>query len=197
MKKVLLLFTIIFMFTINVYASNDIYSINMNINIDRDGNATFVEEWDVKADDGSEWYRRYNDLGNSKVTNFKVSMDGIPLTEKNWNINDSLEQKKGYFGTNKIDDGIELCFGKGDYERHSFTLSYNISNIIFNTNDSQVLYWRLLEQLDSINVQKFDAKITGYYAFPSDLDVYSTGYEGLNYVQDGVIKLTNICSFLH
>ena len=193
MKKTIYLLTLFILFiAINVNASNDIYSINMNIYLDKAGNANITEVWEVKGEDGSEWYRRLNNLGNSKITDFKVSMDNIPLTMKTWNINENLEQKKGYYGTNDIDDGIELCFGKYDYEKHTFTLSYNVSNIIFNTDDAQVLYWRLIEQLDDINVQKFDARISGFYYFPQDIDVWSTGYEGLNFPQDGIIKLTNI-----
>lgn len=193
MKKIFYLLSLFILFlTISVKASNDIYSINMDIYLDKQGNATIKETWEVKGEDGSEWYRRLNNLGNSKITDFKVSMDNVPLTEKNWNINESLEQKKGFYGTNTIEDGIELCFGKYDYERHTFTLSYNVSNIIFNVEGAQVLYWRLIEQLDNINVQKFDAKIHAFYFIPQDIDVWSTGYEGLNFPQDGVIKLTNI-----
>lgn len=192
MKKVLFFLTVILLFTSTVYAKNEIYSIDMEIYLDQSGNATFTEYWNVKAEDGSEWYRQYTDLGNSEVTNFKVLMDEVLLTKKEWNTEESLEQKNGYYGVNKTSNGIELCFGKGDYQEHKFTLSYNVSNIIFNTDDSQILYWRLIEQLNDIDIQKFSATIKGFYSFPNDLDVWSTGYEGLNYLDDGVIKLTNI-----
>ena len=193
MKKIYYLLTIIFTFSfINVLAKNDIYKIDMNIYLEKNGNMRVSEVWDVKADDGSEWYRSYHDLGNSVISNFRVSMDNVPLSEKEWDASLGLNEKKGYYGTNKTDNGIELCFGKYDYERHTFTLTYNISNVIFNTQDNQILYWRLIEQLDDINVHTFDATITGFYNFPDNLDVWSTGYDGLNYVQNGIIKISNI-----
>ena len=53
MKKIIYLLTLIVIFTtINVYAAGDIYSINMDIYLNQNGDANITERWDVKANDG-------------------------------------------------------------------------------------------------------------------------------------------------
>ena len=115
-KSIKILCSLIFIFAIfcifNIVKSNSISRIDMDIYVDNSGNATITEVWDCSASKGTEVYHPYYNLGNSKITDFKVSMDNVPLTEKNWDINENLEQKRGYYGTNTIEDGIELCFGK-------------------------------------------------------------------------------------
>ncbi len=191
MKRILFLFTIILLLTTNVYAKNDVYSINMDIYINENGSLDITERWDVKAEDGSEWFKQIKNINDIEITNFVVSMDGNPLTQKEWNIKESLEEKKGYYGINTIDDGIELCFGKYDYERHTFTLRYKMNNVIFNTDDAQVLFGVLVNPMKDHNFKNFKVVISSFYNFPNDLDVWGTGYQGLAYVDGGKIYLSN------
>ena len=193
MKKLLYLLSLFLLFlTINVKAAGDIYNINMDIYLDRNGNANITEKWDVKADDGSEWFKQIKNLNGIEITNFRVSMDNTPLTMKNWNINETLEQKKGFYGINQIDGGIELCFGKYDYERHTFTLNYTMTNVIFNTDDSQVFIGKIINEMPGHNFENFKVTISSFYSFPTTLDVWGTGYQGLAYVHnDGKIYLSN------
>ena len=192
MKKIFYLLTILIIFTTTkVYAKSDVYSINMDIYLNQNGNLDITERWDVKAEDGTEWFKQIKNLGDISITNYSVMMDGNILTEKAWNVNESLEAKKGYFGKNIIDNGIELCFGKYDYNRHTFTIKYTMNNVIFNTNDSQVLIGRIINNMPNHNFQKFKVIISSFYSFPNSLDVWGTGYKGLAYVKDGKIYLSN------
>ena len=78
-------------------------------------------------------------------------MDGKELTYKRyWNVNDSMSEKAGYYGINYVSEGLELCFGKSDYSTHNFKLSYTLSNFVFNTDDSQVVYFTLLPPANSL-----------------------------------------------
>lgn len=192
MKKIFYLLTLfILFFTIKVYAKGDIYSINMDIYLDEYGNANIEEKWDVKAFDGSEWFKQIKNINGIDITNYTVSMDNIPMTKKDWNINESLYEKKGYYGINKIDNGIELCFGKYDYNRHIFTIKYTMNNVIFNTNDSQIFIGKIANEMPDHNFYRFKAIIRSFYQFPNNLDVWGTGYDGLAYVKDGQIFLSN------
>lgn len=183
--KYLLLMILFIPFSVN---ADSMYNLDMNIYIGNDGTANVTETWDVKASGGSEWYKSLKNLGNMEISNFTVSMDGNKLTEKKWDVDESLSEKKGYYGINQISDGIELCFGKSDMKRHTFTLSYTMSNFIFNTSDSQVLYATLFPNVTADN---FTVKVSSYYKFPDTLDVWGYGYKGYAYVQDGVIKMSN------
>ena len=114
MKKKLMLFIlfIFLMMPLSVKANNIIHSIDMDIYIEQDGTAKIKEVWDVNGQDGTEWYKVLNNLDGSEVSNFKVSMDGRELTYKGWEVEESLSQKRGYYGINYTNSGVELCFGK-------------------------------------------------------------------------------------
>ena len=188
MKKIVFLISLlIFIFPSIVFADH-IYKIDMSINLKKDGSADIKEVWNVKADSGSEWYKQLYNLKNQEVSNFKVSMDGKELTYKEWNIDESLKQKSGYYGINYVPEGLELCFGKGDMKRHTFTLTYNISNFIFSTEDSQAIYETLFP---SVTLDAFTVTIDSYYEFPDTLDVWGYGYKGYAYVEDGKIKMSS------
>ena len=183
-----ILFTVIF--TTNVYA-NTIYSIDMDIYIDENANANITEVWKVKGTDGTEWYKPLRDLGSSKLSNFNVSMDNEPLTYKNWNINESLQEKSGYYGINYNGQDTELCFGKADYENHTFTVKYTLSNYIFNTNDAQVLYWTFFPIFQNVDFKLLKINIRSFYEFPDTLDVWSFGFKTYAYAKDGIVTFTN------
>lgn len=187
MKKILLFLVSLFAFPLSIFADH-IYKVDMNIDIQKDGSANIVETWDVEADSGTEWYKQLYNMGNSEISNFKVSMDGNALEEKDWDVNETLSEKSGYYGINYVSKGIELCFGKGDMDRHQFILSYTLSNFIINTEDAQVLYWTLLPKASMDN---FYVKVTSYYQFSQSLDVWGYGYKGYAYVYDGYIEMSS------
>jgi len=187
-KKIkLFLFMLFIMLPISVRADH-MYKIDMKVNISEDGTANVTEVWDVKATSGSEWYKTMYELGNSKLSNFTVLMDGEKLQYKNWDVNESIREKAGYYGINYASKGMELCFGKGDMKRHTFTLNYDLSNYVFNTSDSQILYWTLFPE---VTVDNFTVEVSSYYQFPDTLDVWGYGYKGYAYVENGKIKMSN------
>ena len=174
MKKKIILFLMFMLVPFSVKADT-IYKVDMNININEDGSANVQEIWDVKASSGSEWYKSMLNMDGIELTDFKVSMDNQELTYKTWNPNESLSAKKGYYGINYVSNGLELCFGKYDFKRHTFTLTYKLSNFVFNTSDSQITYFTLMP---SITANAFSATISSYYEFPDTLDVWGYGYKG-------------------
>ena len=186
MKKILIFFMMLVMPTM-VFADH-IYNIDMDIYLDESGNAKITEIWDVKADNGTEWYKQLYNLGTEELSDFKVSMDGKELEYKEWDVDESLREKSGYYGINRVSQGLELCFGKGDMNRHTFILTYNLSNYITNTSDAQVLYQTIIPRM---TVDGYTVKVRAFYEFPDTLDVWGFGTQSLTYVEDGVIKLTN------
>ncbi len=166
--------------------ADHIYKIDMTIDLLEDGSANITEVWDVKASSGSEWYKQLYDMGNEELSNFKAYMDDEEMTYKNWNVNESLSEKRGYYGINYVSDGLELCFGKGDMQRHTFKLTYTLSNMIFNVSDAQVFYQTLFP---NVTLDHFTVMITSYYEFPDTLDVWGYGGQYLAYVADGKIIL--------
>lgn len=187
MKKRILFLIVLLIFPISVFADH-IYKIDMTINLTKEGSANIKEIWDVKADSGSEWYKQLYNLRNQEISQFKVSMDGKELTYKEWDIDESLSEKRGYYGINYVPEGLELCFGKGDMNRHTFTLTYNVSNFIFSTDDSQAIYETLFP---NVTMDNFTVTIDSFYNFSDTLDVWGFGYKGYAYVKDGKIEMSN------
>lgn len=175
----------------NVFAANKIDNIAIDIYLDQNGTANITETWQVDGQDGSEWYKTITDSDNMELSNFTVSMDGQPLTYKNWDIDESLSEKAGFYGINYTSNGLELCFGKYDYKPHTFVLKYQLSNFIFNTNDAQVIYFKFLEPTKGIEFNNFQLNISSYYQFPDTLDVWGYGHKGYAYVHDGKIQMSN------
>jgi uncharacterized membrane protein YgcG len=174
-----------------IFAKADhIYNVDVDVNILYDGSAQITEVWDVQADSGTEWYKQLYTLDeyHATVTNFYVYMDNYPLIQKEWNTNESISQKNGYYGINYVKNGIELCFGKGDFNRHTFKLNYTISNYIFNVDDAQVLYWTILP---STTQDRFSVNVHSYYDFPDDMEIYGFGYTGRVYISDGKIIMNS------
>lgn len=191
MKKIYLFILLLLVMPLSVNASNKIYNIDIDVYLNKDGSANITEVWDVDGEDGTEWYKVMNDLGNMELSEFTVSMDGKDLEYKSWDVNESLSEKKGYYGINYTSDGLELCFGKYDYNRHTFTLNYTLSNFIFNTDNEQVLYFNFIDKLSNVDFDNFRIDITSYYEFLDTLDVWGYGYKGYAYVKDGMISMSN------
>ena len=149
MKKILktLLFVLLFFFFIligNVEA-NSFNSINMDIYIDKNGNAHVTEIWDYTADSGTENFHSYKNIGNSKFTDFTVKEgNNVYTTLSSWDVDASFNSKAYKCGINYVSDGVELCFGISSYGRHTYSLSYTITNFVSNLTDSQMAYWELI-----------------------------------------------------
>ena len=69
-----------------VNAANKIHNIDIDVYLNQDGSAYITEVWDVDGEDGTEWYKVMNNLGNMELSDFTVSMDGRLLQYKNWDI---------------------------------------------------------------------------------------------------------------
>ena len=187
-----LLFTfLIVMLGMTGVKADKTYSIDVIMEIDEKGNAKIEEKWDFRADDGTEIYKPIGELGHSEITNFTASMDGTLFTyEKHWDIDASFSKKAYKNGINETDDGIELCIGKSEYGRHIYTFSYEVSNVIYNVEDAQILYWKFINDNMKNPPEKFTVRVYGPEEFSDELPVWGYGYtEGYAYVYDGVIEM--------
>ena len=192
-RNFILLLATIFVFSITNVKANTIYNIDVDVYIDNNGNANITETWKVKGSNGTEWYHPLRDLEkeNYKLSNFTVSMDGMPLTYKTWNVNESLSEKSGYYGINYAGQDTELCFGKKDYNEHTFVLNYDIDNFIYNVDDAQVMYWTFFPKFQKVDFKRYTITIKSFYEFPDTLDVWSFGHKSYYYAKDGIVFFTN------
>ena len=195
MKKIKLFiaFTFLFFFsTLNVNAANEINQIDVNLTLDENGNAHIVEKWDVKTEDGTEIYKSLGDIGKMEVSNFNVVDDDNQTytSIETWDISETFENKKYKNGINNNSGILELCWGISEYGNKVYTISYDLSNFVFQTNDSQIIYYTVFVDTE---IKPNDIYFTMNYEtqFESTLDVWGYGYKGYAYVEDGLVKMTS------
>ena len=198
MKKFIktFLFSIfIFLISDKVYANN-IDSINMDIYLDKYGNANITEEWNANLTDGTEGFRYFGNLGNSTITNYSVRSESRDFSQyssdNSWNVNASFSEKAYKYGINNNNGNKELCFGISSYGHHKYTLSYTVTGFVGQTEDSQVLYWELIPTDLAKLTNNIYIKIHADQKFSDTLDVWGYGnYGGYAYVYDGYIEVSN------
>lgn len=190
MKKII--FTLVLFLVPSIILANEIYNIDMNIYVDNNGTAHVTEEWTTNLIQGTEGYKPYYNLGESKISNFKVSINGKEYTyNSDYDINASFNEKKYKNGFHYIDNGVELCFGITKYGKNTYTLSYDISNFVVNTSDNyQMIYWTLFPYDYNPSPERVYIKIYSDFKYADTSDVWGYGkYGAPTYVYDGYIEM--------
>ena len=139
------------------------YKNDIKVRINKDGSADIESIMDFQPSKGTEYYIPIGNLGTSKIVNFKVSeiQNGkeIPYESlENWNTKKSRQEKSGKSGVLKTSNGYELCFGVGEYQRKTFVLRYRVTNFIKLLNDSDMIFWKFVN--DGLSAAPKEVKIT-------------------------------------
>ena len=171
--------------------ANSINKISMDIYVDDYGNAQITEVWNCYADEGTEVYHPYYNLGSSEITNLSVSENNtLYETLYSWNTSGSLSSKAYKCGINEIGNGVELCWGISEYGSHIYTVKYNISNFVSSLEDSQMIYWTLIPYDFSNSIGSVYIKIHTNFNISDSTDVWGYGnYGGTAYVYNGYIEM--------
>ena len=188
--EIFLMVIFFFLFVIRVDA-NVIDNVNMDIYIDKNGNATVTEVWDVSFDEGSDVCKSYSNMGGMKITNLNVSDDTREYDNiSNWNRKSSFSKMSYKSGVVESGDEINLCFGITNYDNKQYVIKYNIENFVSQYNDRQGIYVYLIDMEYEVN--KFDIKIHTDDNFSLDTArIWRYGYYGLVEFVDGAIVYSN------
>ena len=173
--------------------ANSISSISMDIYVDKNGNAQVTEVWDCTTNQGTEVYHPYYNLGNSKISNLRVSENNTNYTQLDkWYSSNTFSSKAYKCGINTIYNGVELCWGMSSYGKHIYTVKYNISNFVSELTDSQMIYWTLIPYDFSNTIGNASIKIYTDSYIQDTIDVWGYGdYGGLCYVNNGAIYMNS------
>lgn len=188
--SVFLLSLVIFGLTKSVKA-NSISKISMDIYISNNGDATVTEVWNCNANQGTEVYHPYYNLGNSEIKDLTVSENGVKYqTLSNWKTSGTLDSKANKCGINKISNGVELCWGISKYGSHTYTAKYTITNFVSELTDSQMIYWTLIPRNFSNSIGSVYIKIHTNFKIADTVGVWGYGnYGGTAYVYNGYIEM--------
>ena len=176
-----------------VFAMEDaIYSITMDIDIGKDGTAKVVEKWDADISSGTELFKQYNNLETSEIKNFTVKENGNKYQEvSQWDSSISQMEKKNTCGINKTSAGIELCWGIGEYGRHEYELEYEITNFVYEYEDSQISNFILIPNLEELAPKFIKITLKSFYKFDYDnVKLQLSGYNGsYSITPKGIIEI--------
>mgnify|MGYP000866506618 CR=1 FL=1 len=199
-KKISLSLILFFINILNINAYSDtIDKIEMNIFIDDYGTAEVTEVWTTEVASGTENYKVYQNLETSKIYDFTVT-DETGITYQfleDWDLNASREQKKYKNGIVNTANGVELCWGVGDFGNRVYTLNYKISNFVQEYNDAGAIYFGLISYDMNPTPKDFEITITSNYDFKEvEAKVWAYGYEGIADIIDGKIVLKEPNNFV-
>ena len=193
MKRYLCLLLIIFLFPICGVNATSVSSINMDIYLDNNGNANVTETWVANVTGGTEGYHPYYNLGEAKLTNLTVSMDGREFETVSWDVKKSMSEKAYKAGIYYAGDGeYDLCFGISSYGTHTYVMKYTIEGFVVKLADADMVYWNLFPKDFSAQPNDVSIKIHSDFKYEDTLDVWGYGKYGAPcYVANGVIEMTS------
>ena len=168
---------------------NELENLEINVFIKNDGSAVIREQRVVNLTEGTENYIVIDNLGKSKITDFKVAESGKQYEFLNsWNIKDSRQNKAFKNGIINTANGYELSWGIGEYGRHEYVLEYTVTDFIKNLEDSQMMFWQFLNSKTNIPPKKVTVSIESEKLFnKQDQKVWGFGFEGNVEFRDGKV----------
>lgn len=196
MKKsafiLLTLLNIILISIIPIHAYNDVLNeVNIQVMIQEDGSAHFIEKWITEVGSGTENYKVFNNMNDFEISNFEVIDEtGHQFTNiGNWDIDQTREQKEYKCGIIKRSNSYELCWGVGQYGHREYTISYTISNFVQQYQNDQGFNYAFLSDMD-LPPQKVYVKVSSYIDFTDEMsDIYAFGFEGDVHFEDGDVMI--------
>ncbi len=117
--------------------AQEIRDIDIVVRVQQDGSAQVTQVWNVNINEGTEWYVPVSNLGKMDVRALSVSENGVLFESDgdDWDSDRSRRHKTGRSGIIRKRDGVELCWGIGDYGDHIWTVSFTLEGLVQNFSD--------------------------------------------------------------
>ncbi|MDO5096372.1 MAG: DUF2207 domain-containing protein [Peptostreptococcaceae bacterium] len=190
-----LMMILLMSFGITAYGAEEIRSIDIDVLLNDDGSADITQTWDISTGKGTEFYIVMSNMGDMEIENFKVKDEtGREFTYVDyWDVNGSIEDKAYKNGINYTGSGMELCWGKGSYGNHVYTISYRMTNLVKSYPDNDGFLTRFVNDSMSPEVERAKVRIRRADANPNEsfvateTGVFAYGFKGYINVIDGEI----------
>ena len=168
--------------------------VTIDVTLFSSGNALIHEKWDVDTGtEITEWYLPRENLGDIEITDFSVFSDGVPLSDAGeWDVDRSRSQKAGRFGIVHKYNGVELCWGIGEYGDHIFEPLYVMTRAVKTLHDYDMLHLQLVNDELSAPPQHVKVRIQLTDAMEAQLDTtncraWGFGFYGTAAFEDGTV----------
>lgn len=183
-KKICLIFSLflICVFSLTpVYASDiDLYDMNIHVDIHEDGSALIREKWEIDVNEGTEIYKVFNRMDESKIINFSVQDEKGTVYQNigEWDSRATKSHKDNKCGIMTKNNGYELCFGIGDYGKREYIFSYEMTHFIKQYKHDQGFNFAFFSDL-SLEPQHVKIELSSPYFFDKDnSQIWAFGYHG-------------------
>lgn len=163
-----------------VVAEHKLEDLHIHVQVHENGDATITETRQAILSEGTENYIVIGNLGKSTIKDFIVS-EGDKTYEfvDNWNLDATREEKAFKNGIIKTSNHYELSWGIGDYGFHEYRLQYTVTNFIKQLEDSQVLFWRFVNDDTNIPPEHVTVEIEANKKLnQNDEAIWGFGFEG-------------------
>lgn len=198
MKKFINVLVVLILFSIFVPVrtgaqAERIKSIDVDVILEEDGTAKVVQVWDISTHKGTEFFIPITELKDMKLENFKVTDEEGRDFEfvENWNVKGSLEDKAFKCGINSIPNGFELCWGKGSYGDHRYTVSWDYKNAVQAYSDYDGFNIRFINDKMTPAPENISIRISkpGSNLSAENTKIWAFGYVGeLVFKDDGKVQ---------
>lgn len=179
MKRLLLSAAAALILSAAAFAANTINRISVSVSLKEDGSAIVQEQWDVVAESGTELYIERTGMGDMQILDFNVS-DETGRQFRNlggWDVNRTRSEKAGTCGINNTPYGLEMCWGFGEFGKHSFTLTYRLTNLVVSLSDYDYLHYQFIPE--GLAPRKAELEITAPEPLSEDnTRIWGFGYDG-------------------
>ena len=163
--------------------------IDIELTLAHNGDAVLHERWDIDTGDKiTEWYLVRQNLGDIEITNFMVYDEKGKLQDDGeWDVDRTREEKAGRYGIVHKSNGVELCWGVGEYGDRVFQTLYVMTRAVKSLNDYDMLHLQVVspgmsappehvrvrvianeQQLDTTNTRIWGFGFDGTVAFRED-----------------------------
>ncbi len=176
--------------------------VTIDVTLTRAGDALVREKWNVNTgDEITEWYLPRENLGDIGILDFVVYSDGERLSDDGeWVVERSRMQKAGRYGIVHKRNGVELCWGVGEYGDHLYEVAYRMTNAVKTLDDYDMFHMQLVN--DELAALPRHVRVTirpeaglGVQLDTTNSRAWGFGYEGTVTFQDGGVVFESSRAF--
>ncbi|NLO20817.1 MAG: DUF2207 domain-containing protein [Syntrophomonadaceae bacterium] len=190
-KGLILCLVLLFALPLPAFAANQVDTMDIQAVIYQDGSMSITQNWSGRFEEGTEVYIPMNSPDYLTISELTVSdQNGSYKTVPDWNIDWSFEEKARKCGVHTTNSGYEICFGISRYGQNSYTIAYQLDNVIGGYSDRDGVNFRFVN--DQMNTTPTDVTVQirladGLPITDEIADVWGFGFAGQVGFENGSI----------
>ena len=164
------------------------------VTLAEDGKGLIETTWVSTEEDGTEKYIVIDNLPpEMEILDFEVSDErgAYEREEGDWDVDRTREEKAMRYGIHRNGTAKELCWGYGEYGKHTYKIRYKIKNLAFHLQDADALNFMFLNRDMSEYPDRASLEIHGPKPFAEEeVKMWAFGFDGtIHRTEEGFIRV--------